>query len=248
MQDPFPIEPVTDPLNARIRPPGSKSLTNRALVCAALADGQSILTGALDSDDTRVMIDGLNALGIEVDVSSDRKTLTVQGAGGCLPALEADLFIGNSGTTVRFLTAVATLGTGAFRLDGVPRMRERPIHDLADALNQLGAQVRCESPGGCPPVTVHANRLPGGEATVKGNISSQYLSGLLMAAPCAQNTVDLLIDGELVSKPYVKMTLRVMESFGVEVSAPEDLSRFQVRCAGGLSGNRVCHRARRIGS
>lgn len=229
--DAIEIQPVSGPVEACVRPPGSKSLTNRALVCAALAAGESVLTGALVSDDTRVMIEGLERLGIPVEVTNSGTTLRVTGAGGVLPAIEADLFIGNSGTTVRFLTAMATLGHGAFRLDGVPRMRERPIQDLADALNSLGAAVRCESPGGCPPVEVHANGLPGGEALVRGNISSQFLSGLLMAAPGADSTVRLGVDGELVSRPYVRMTLEVMRAFGVEVEAPDDLSAFVIEPA-----------------
>lgn len=228
MTDSIKITPVVGPVIATVRPPGSKSLTNRALVCAALAEGVSTLTGALDSEDTRVMIEGLQSLGIEVAVSDEGRTLKVTGAGGGLPSLEADLFIGNSGTTVRFLTAVATLGHGAFRLDGVPRMRERPLGDLVQALNELGAQVRCESPGDCPPVLIHANGLPGGTASVRGGISSQFLSALLMAAPCAAEPVDLKVDGELVSRPYVRMTLAVMRSFGVEVIAPKDLSGFRV--------------------
>lgn len=237
MSDPGPpdlieITPASGPVVASVRPPGSKSLTNRALVCAALGDGVSTLRGALVSDDTRVMIDGLNALGIAVTESDGGTTLRVEGAGGRVPALEADLFIGNSGTTVRFLTALATLGHGAYRLDGVPRMRERPIGDLADALNALGADVRCESPGGCPPVAVHANGLAGGEATVRGGISSQFLSGLLMACPGAKNGARLGVEGDLVSKPYVRMTLAVMRSFGVAVDAPDDLSRFEIAPAG----------------
>lgn len=230
--DSIEITPVSGPLNACVRPPGSKSLTNRALICAALADGESALTGALVSDDTHVMIDGLSRLGIPIDVADNGTTLRVAGAGGQIPAIEADLFIGNSGTTVRFLTAMVTLGHGAFQLDGVPRMRERPIGDLADTLNALGATVRCESPGGCPPVAVHANGLPGGEALVRGDISSQFLSGLLMACPCAQGPVLLRVDGQLVSQPYVRMTLEVMRSFGVEVAAPEDLSQFEILPAG----------------
>ena len=233
MTDSLPIDPAPGPLDARVRPPGSKSLTNRALVCAALADGVSTLSGALASDDTRVMIDGLGRLGVAVEESDRGRTLVVHGAGGGVPALEAELELGNSGTTVRFLTAVATLGRGAFRLDGVPRMRQRPLGDLADALNALGADVRCESPGRCPPVAVHANGLPGGVATVRGDISSQFLSGLLMASPCAEGPITLAVDGELVSKPYVRMTLQVMRAFGVDVDAPDDLSRFRVEPQGG---------------
>lgn len=220
------IQPVDRPIVASVRPPGSKSLTNRALVCAALADGESKLSGALVSDDTRVMVEGLRKLGLSIDLADNGTTLQVEGCRGQLPAIEADLFIGNSGTTVRFLTAVATLGHGAFRLDGIARMRERPIQDLADALNGLGANVRCESDGGCPPVVVHANGLPGGTTSVRGDISSQFLSGLLMACPGAEADVVIEVEGTLVSKPYVRMTLEVMKAFGVDVEAPEDLSKF----------------------
>ncbi|MCL4195360.1 MAG: 3-phosphoshikimate 1-carboxyvinyltransferase, partial [Thermoguttaceae bacterium] len=129
MTDHIEIRP-TGPVNAVIRPPGSKSITNRALVCAALAGGPSLLTGALDSDDTRVMIDGLGRLGIAAEHDKERDTIRVKGCGGRIPSREADLFVGNSGTTIRFLTAAATLGHGRYRLDGTPRMRERPIQDL----------------------------------------------------------------------------------------------------------------------
>src|SRR5687768_15229257 len=132
MDDSLEITPIDGPIRARVRPPGSKSITNRALVCAALADGYSKLAGALDSEDTRVMIDGLRRLGIGIEAMDGGKTLIVEGAGGVVPALEADLFCANSGTTIRFLTALATLGHGAYRLDGVERMRERPIGDLLD--------------------------------------------------------------------------------------------------------------------
>src|SRR3954463_9042691 len=139
------IQPVSRPLRGRIRPPGSKSITNRALVCAALASGTSTLTGALDSEDTRVMIESLGRLGIQVESRQEGQTLIVHGSGGQIPAKEADLFVGNSGTTIRFLTAMCALGHGTYRLDGIPRMRERPIGDLLDALNQLGADCRGET-------------------------------------------------------------------------------------------------------
>jgi 3-phosphoshikimate 1-carboxyvinyltransferase len=228
MNDPIEIEPIDGPIRATVRPPGSKSITNRALVCAALADGYSKLAGALDSEDTRVMIEGLRRLGIGIEESDGGKTLIVQGAGGEVPALEADLFCANSGTTIRFLTALAALGHGAFRLDGVERMRQRPIADLIEALNQLGADARSEKDNGCPPVIVHANGLTGGTATVRGDISSQFLSALLMAAPAARSRVELAIDGQLVSQPYVKMTAAVMRAFGVEVDASSDFSRFDI--------------------
>ncbi|MEM8866040.1 MAG: 3-phosphoshikimate 1-carboxyvinyltransferase [Planctomycetota bacterium] len=231
MQDRREIQPARGPIVASVRPPGSKSITNRALVCAALADGESRLSGALASDDTRVMIESLNRLGIEVREEDRGRVLVVQGAGGRIPAIEADLFVGNSGTTIRFLTAMLTLGNGAFRIDGVPRMQERPIGDLADALNALGSIVRCESAGNCPPVTVHANGLAGGEAVVKGNISSQYLSALLMTAPAAAGPIHLQIDGQLVSKPYVTMTQHVMQSFGVAISIDGDMQAFTIEPA-----------------
>ena len=228
MTESLEISPVAGPIHGRIRPPGSKSITNRALVCAALADGDSTLTGALDSEDTRVMIDSLGRLGIEVQSSDAGRTLVVHGAGGELPALEADLFCANSGTTIRFLTALASLGHGSFRLDGVERMRERPIGDLLEALKQLGAVALSENGNGCPPVVVHANGLPGGTAKIRGDISSQFLSGLLMTAPCARAAVGLVIDGPLVSQPYVRMTAEVMRAFGPEIEVATDMARFTI--------------------
>ncbi len=228
MTDPLEITPAIGPIRARVRPPGSKSITNRALVCAALADGVSTLTGALDSEDTRVMIDGLGRLGIVVESGDSGRTLVVHGAGGRIPALEAELFCANSGTTIRFLTALATLGHGSFRLDGIERMRERPISDLIDALNQLGAHARSEHDNGCPPVIVHANGLPGGTATVRGGISSQFLSGLLLAAPAARSPVELQVTGQLVSQPYIRMTLAVMRAFGVDAATNDALTRFEI--------------------
>jgi 3-phosphoshikimate 1-carboxyvinyltransferase len=140
---------------------------------------------------------------------------------------QADLFVGNSGTTIRFLTALTAAGHGQFRLDGVERMRQRPIGDLLDTLHRLGADVRSENNNGCPPVIVNARGLPGGRAQVRGDVSSQFLSGLLMAAPLAESDVELIVEGELVSQPYVTMTLAVMKSFGVRAEAG-DLSRFVI--------------------
>jgi 3-phosphoshikimate 1-carboxyvinyltransferase len=228
MNEPLEIQTVAGPIRGRVRPPGSKSITNRALVCATLADGVSQLTGALDSEDTRVMIDGLGRLGIEVESHDASTRLVVHGAGGEIPALEADLFCANSGTTIRFLTALATLGHGSFQLDGVERMRQRPIGDLLDALNQMGTHASSENDDNCPPVVVHANGLPGGTAKIRGDISSQYLSGVLMAAPRARDVVELVIDGPLVSQPYVRMTLAVMKSFGVDVETSGELQQFQI--------------------
>jgi 3-phosphoshikimate 1-carboxyvinyltransferase len=224
MTDFVEIQP-SGPLRARIRPPGSKSITNRALVCAALARGESRLTGALESDDTRVMIEGLRQIGVAVEHDRSARTIRVTGCDGRPPAASAEMMLGNSGTTVRFLTAMATLGHGVYRLDGTPRMRERPIQDLLDALQQLGASAVSESGNGCPPVVVRAAGLPGGRAEVGGNISSQFLSALLQAAPCASGDVELSVRGELVSKPYVAMTLAVMRAFGVAAASDDSFFR-----------------------
>ena len=213
------------PVRGSVRPPGSKSITNRALVCAALANGRSVLTGALDSEDTRVMFEALGQLGIALDPAD--RVITVTGCGGKLPATRADVFVDNSGTTARFLAAVLTLGHGVYRLDGAPRMQERPIQDLIDALRALGADVSSDQDAGCPPLLVRAAGLAGGVATVRGEISSQFLSGLLLSAPSASQPIELVVEGELVSKPYVSMTLAVMRDFGVEVVA-EGFTRFHV--------------------
>lgn len=216
------MTPVRSPVRGRIRPPGSKSLTNRALVVAGLADGNSTVVGVLDSRDTQVMIDSLNRLGIGVRHVAQEQTAEVVGCKGRPPANDADLWLENSGTSIRFLTAVCALGRGRFRLDGNARMRERPIDDLVDALCALGSDVRCEFDNGCPPVVVEANGLGGGRAEISGGVSSQYLSALLMAAPSARSAVELHVPGELVSQPYVEMTRRVMAAFdvNVEVSPP----------------------------
>lgn len=218
------ILPVEKPVKGRIRPPGSKSITNRALLCAALADGESLLTGALDSEDTRVMVDSLTELGIAIDTQDERGALRVSGCGGTIPANQADLFVAGSGTTMRFLTAAVTLGSGRYRLHGIDRMHERPIGDLIAALLQLGADARSERGNDRPPVIVEANGLPGGRATIRGDVSSQFLSGLLMTCPCAAQAVELTVEGQLVSKPYVQMTLGVMEEFGVRVETDQSRS------------------------
>lgn len=207
------------PVSATVRPPGSKSITNRALVCAALAQGASRLTGALDSEDTRVMIAALRALGIPIDVADGGGTLTVLGCAGRPPRREAELFVANSGTTMRFLSALLAAVGGSYRLDGVARMRERPIGDLLAALRQLGADAHGEQQAHLPPVLVRSQGLAGGTAQVAGDISSQFLSGLLLAAPYARGTVTLSVVGPLVSQPYVTMTIQVMEAFGVATAA-----------------------------
>jgi 3-phosphoshikimate 1-carboxyvinyltransferase len=199
-------------------------LTNRALLVAALAEGISVLTNALFSDDSIYFVDALKKLGFHVDLNSTHAEMTITGLGGNIPVKKAELFIGNAGTAARFLTAFLTLGNGEYILDGDVRMRERPIGDLVSALGQLGGKI--SNPNSsignpqtiCPPINILASGLPGGRAEVAGNISSQFLSGLLMIAPYARNPVELLLTTDLNSKPYVDMTLAVMSDFGVEVT------------------------------
>lgn len=213
------IEPWSGPAPAAtVRVPGSKSLTNRALIVAALARGKSVLTGALDSEDTRVMIDALNKLGVGVEHDAASATIRVDGCSGRFPAPEADLYVANSGTTLRFLTAALAVGKGKYRVDGTPRMRQRPVADLLQALNGLGAFTKSELGTGCPPVLIDADGLDGGFAFVRGDVSSQFLSGLLMALPYARGETVVEVEGTLVSQPYVAMTLDVMNAFGVEPS------------------------------
>jgi 3-phosphoshikimate 1-carboxyvinyltransferase len=220
MADSYLVKPVPGPIRGSIRPPGSKSLTNRALITAALAEGTTRLTGVLHSDDTRVMIESLTRLGIQVNQDVDACTIEVVGCGGKPPAKTADLWLENSGTSIRFLTALCALGDGQYRLDGSDRMRERPIGDLVDALSLLDIGVECELDTNCPPVKVNSTGLVGGQTSIAGNISSQYLSGLLMIAPCAQRALEINVTGELVSQPYVDMTMGVMAQFGVTVGCP----------------------------
>jgi 3-phosphoshikimate 1-carboxyvinyltransferase len=221
---PGPTSPV------RVRVPGSKSLTNRALIVAALADGPSTLVGALDSDDTRVMVDSLQKLGIEVEHDPATSEIRVRGCANKIPRNQADLFVANSGTSLRFLTAMVSTASGTYRLDGSARMRQRPVADLLQALNGLGADARSDLGTGCPPVTVRASGLDGGYAFVKGDVSSQFLSGLLMALPYSRDTTTVEVEGVLVSKPYVSMTMAVMEAFGVRINNRKD-RRFDVRPA-----------------
>ena len=209
------ILPIRRPLSATVRVPGSKSLTNRALLITALANGTTHLTNALFSDDSCYFAKALQTLGFDVQLDKVNHKMTVVGLGGNIPANKAELFVGNAGTAARFLTALLTLGNGEYILDGDARMRERPIQDLIDALNQLGVEL--EARNNCPPVQIFAKGLMGGKTKIAGNISSQFLSGLLMVAPYAKSPIEIEVTTELNSKPYVDMTLAVMKDFGVEV-------------------------------
>ncbi len=227
------IIPISHPLHASVRLPGSKSLTNRALLVAALAEGTTCLTNALFSDDSRYFAEALQKLGFDVRLDPERAEMVVTGLGGHIPAQKAELFIGNAGTAARFLTAFLSLGRGEYILDGDERMRQRPIGDLVAALEQLGVSVvnsrlPAENRAAiCPPVKILASGLLGGRAEIAGNISSQFLSGLLMVAPYAHNPVELVVTTELNSRPYVDMTLGVMSDFGVEVDC-QGYERFTI--------------------
>ena len=206
-----------------VRLPGSKSISNRVLLLAALAGGDTLLEGLLDADDTRVMRTALAALG--VITANDDSRVSVSGCGGAFPVREAELFLGNAGTAFRSLTAALAFSGGRYRLDGVPRMRERPIGDLVDALNALGARIEYLDRQGFPPLQIQPiTALTSDRASVRGDVSSQYLTGLLMAAPlCAPpQGLTITVDGPLISRPYIDMTLALMRRFGVEVARHGD--------------------------
>ena len=223
------LQPVSRPIDRTVRLPGSKSLTNRALLAAALADGVSTIDGLLLADDTRLMADALRCLGIPVKLDEDRRRASVHGGGGYWPNMEADIFCGAAGTVIRFLTAACCIGRGEYRLDGSPRMRSRPIGDLVDALRDLGSAIGYEDRDGYPPLTIRARGLRGGVVRFDSSPSSQFVSALLLAGPRAGQDVMIELTGPLPSRPFVRMTLGVMEAFGV--SAIEDGGqRFIVPC------------------
>jgi len=213
----YTVQTLTRPPDCTIRVPGSKSITNRALLIAALAAGESVLEGALFSDDTHYMAEAWGRLGVSVDANAVRQRFAVRGCGGNLPVASAELFVGNAGTAMRFLVAALCLGHGQFRIDGTARMQQRPIQDLVDALTPLGAQARCTAAPGCPPVVITANGLAGGHTRIAAAKSSQFLSAVLLVAPYARSTVEVEVVGALVAAPYIDMTISVMRAFGVTV-------------------------------
>lgn len=188
-----------------------------------MAEGESLLHGVLESEDTTVMVDAWRTLGLPIEWDKKACTIRMVGCGGQPPKPYGDLFIANSGTSIRFLTAALSATKGNYVLDGVARMRERPIGDLIDGLKAWGAQVESTNINNpsCPPVQLNATGIDGGFASVKGNVSSQFLSGMMMAAPYARRPVTIAVSGELVSKPYVDMTVAVMKSFGVLVDTSQ---------------------------
>jgi 3-phosphoshikimate 1-carboxyvinyltransferase len=220
----LPIEPVTRPFDAVVELPGSKSYSNRALLVAALAAGRSEIAAALFSDDTRYMHRALEALGVRVQADATARSFVVDGVDGRLPATAATLDVGNAGTAARFLTAAVALGHGTFVVDGSPAMRKRPIQPLLDGLRALGVDAESQAGNGCPPVVVRARGLAGGRARMRGDISSQYFSALLLAAPYAAGDVEIEVEGALVSAPYIAMTLSTMAAFGVRAERDGDRS------------------------
>lgn len=202
----------------RVRPPGSKSIANRVLPLAALAVGQTTLDNLPDGEDVTLMRKALAGLGYSATGEGAREALTGTGIFRA-PGDGAELFLGNSGTATRILTALLAAGEGTFRITGIPRMYERPIGDLVEALLPLCGATKITYDGqvGFPPLTLHASGLAGGETTIRGNLSSQFVTGLLMAMPLCRGRVEVVVEGTLVSAPYVDLTLQVMRDFGAIV-------------------------------
>jgi len=210
--------------DAVIAIPGSKSFTHRALIAASLADGESVLLNALRSEDTEYTVRALEKFGVPIFVGED--SIRVQGTGGNLKGAGEKIYVGDSGTSMRFLTALAALKNGRTQLDGSERMRQRPIAELLEALNDLGVRAYSLEGNGFPPVVVESRSLMGGVAKIHGGESSQYLSGLLLVAPYARGDVLIELIDRLASRPYVDITLEVMSAFGIEVQRTGDHSFF----------------------
>jgi len=228
LTDTITIRPLAGPFEAKVRPPGSKSLTNRALLLAALADGESELHGTLDADDPDRMREALQTIGFEVSHDSTSHITRIKGLGGRFPDGDADLFLGNAGTAYRFATAACCLGSGTYTLDGIARMRERPIQQLVDPLRELGANIQYLDKQGYPPLQIQGGKLNGGELIMQPTLSSQYISALLQIAPFCENELTLAFEGPITSRPYVQMTLSMMSQFGVDAEVDPGFSRITV--------------------
>lgn len=210
------LAPITA-VRGTVQLPGSKSISNRTLLLAGLAEGETVIRDVLASDDTRYMVAALRALGVAVDDAGPR-ALRVRGAGGPFPVKQAELFLGNAGTAVRMLTAVLAFCGGDYRVSGVPRMHERPIGDLVEALSALGANIAYPGASGFPPLQIHPARpADQDEVSIRGNVSSQYLTGLLVALPLLARRTVVRVAGELISKPYIDITLNALRQYGVTV-------------------------------
>ena len=211
------LQPINK-VSGQVNLPGSKSVSNRALLLAALAKGKTRLTNLLDSDDIRHMLNALTQLGVHYQLSEDKTVCEVEGLGQPFQSAQAlELFLGNAGTAMRPLAAALCLGQGEYVLTGEPRMKERPIGHLVDALRQAGAEVEYLENENFPPLKIHGTGLKGGTVEIDGSISSQFLTAFLMSAPLAQDDVTIKIVGDLVSKPYIDITLHIMAQFGVNV-------------------------------
>ncbi len=220
-----------------VRLPGSKSISNRVLLVSSLSRGSTQVSGLLDADDTKVMLAALRALG--VDISEGNESLIVKGVGGPFPVKKAELFLGNAGTAFRPLTAALALSGGEYRLSGVPRMHERPIGDLVDGLRGIGAKIDYLSNEGFPPLKISKGNFDFSKAVlVRGDVSSQFLTALLMALPLAGRQTSVEVEGELISKPYVEITLNVMRRFGVEVRR-DGWKRFSVPSSSYVSPGKI---------
>ena len=211
--------------NCEVTVPGSKSYTHRILIAAALSDGICTIHNGLKSEDTLLTLDALRKMGITIDVTDDR--FIVHGEKGTFKPGMDSIYLGNSGTSMRLLTAVAALGKGGYTLTGTQRMGERPIQDLLDGLTQIGVKARSVNGNGCPPVEINGSNIAGGSLDLKCGVSSQFLSALLLIAPCIKKGIQINITQGPVSRPYVDMTVDVMEEFGVEVHR-DDYHRFKV--------------------
>ena len=219
------IQPIQK-INATVSVPGSKSITQRALIAAALARGKSALVGPLASEDTAYTANALRSMGIEVNDNGEQ--WQVQGTGGKLNTPKKEIFLGNNGTATRFLTSVVALGNGIFTISGEKRMEERPIDPLMTALTGWGVDIKSINGTGCPPLEIRARGIKGGETTLPEGKSSQYLSSLLLVAPYTAAEATLNVEGDVPSKPYVTMTLAVMKSFGIDVIASNTLNHFSI--------------------
>lgn len=219
------IQIFNNPPRGKVKLPGSKSITNRALMLAALADGNTIIRNPIVSDDSEFFIKALQKLGFNVNTEIDNR-IFVEGLLGKIPSNHADLYIGNAGTAARFLSGLVCLGNGKFRLDGNDRMRERPIGDLVESLRSLGGKViATENKGNiCPPIEIQADGLKGGRTLISGKISSQFLSALLMIGPYTDLGLEIQVFDELNSRPYVEMTSKMMEKFGIYPQNNRDLN------------------------
>ncbi len=220
-------------MTVEITVPGSKSITQRALITAALAKGDSVITSALESDDTSLLRDGLRHLGVVIDDSSEG--WTVHGTSGRLKKSRKPIYMGNNGTGIRFLISVAAMVKGVTTLIGSKRMEERPAAPLLEALSQLGVKAKSLKGTGCPPIEVESQGLSGGAVHLSASISSQFLSSLLLAAPYAAEPVTIILDGGLVSKPYVDITTRVMHDFGIDVRVEGNIFSVPVGCYHGIN-------------